>query len=194
VCAGALDCGLPRRLTLSFSELARAGDGTDPSPVPRRLARTPDGGHPLPRERAVYSLRTPGVRRKIWDRFSPEGEGHEVFRFCSAESLLLGLCGFSMGHAKGRAGDLEERVCLASCSGRQRRRAGPSALGKVIRLAYFPRWRSALCEVSAAVDDGEDLDSLAHYPVDDAVLLIHQLSNVLILSFRNYPPQLGKLQ
>jgi hypothetical protein len=61
----------------------RAGGGTDPSPVPRRLVKTPSWDTLSPGERAAYLLWTPAVRRKIWETFSPEGEGHEVFGFAA---------------------------------------------------------------------------------------------------------------
>ena len=34
---------------------------------------------------------------------------------------------------------------------------------------------------------------MSHYSVNDAVTLLHQLTNIFILSFRNDPSQLGEL-
>ena len=61
-------------------------------------------------------------------------------------------------------------------------------------LTDSPRRRSAYGQVSAAVDDGEDFDSFSRYSVNDAVILIYQLSNVFILGFRNDPSQPGESQ
>jgi len=61
-------------------------------------------------------------------------------------------------------------------------------------LADSLRRRPAGGQVPAAVDDGQDLDSLSQYTVDDAVTLLDQLTNVFILSFGNHPSQLGELQ
>jgi hypothetical protein len=42
------------------------GDGSDPSPGPRRLAKTPAACHPLPKGEGYYSDFYPRVRPKIW--------------------------------------------------------------------------------------------------------------------------------
>jgi hypothetical protein len=56
------------------------------------------------------------------------------------------------------------------------------------------RCRSAYGQVPAALDDGKDFDSFSRYSVNNAVILMHQLSNVFILSFGNHPSQLGESQ
>jgi hypothetical protein len=50
---------------------ALLGDGSNPSPGPRRLVKTPDAGHPLPRGEGYDSGLCPRVQRKMWDAFSP---------------------------------------------------------------------------------------------------------------------------
>jgi hypothetical protein len=50
---------------------------SDPSPVPLRLVKAPERDTLSPGERAIRSLRTPGVQPKIRVTISPLGEGRE---------------------------------------------------------------------------------------------------------------------
>src|SRR3989344_1368017 len=58
-------------------------------------------------------------------------------------------------------------------------------------LHHLPRLYRLARQIPAAVEDGDDINVLGFYPIDDAVVLKDQLSNIFTVGLWNLAPDLG---